>query len=223
MESPKDGNSEDGVLCFAYGSNLSLTQMRCRCPSSQPIGLAHLPGWAWLINERGYANIVRKRTPRPALPSNPSTLSLRSSTSVIPRHNGSDGGVKSSDEKEAKEETLESPTEDERPRGVWGVVYRLHEEDEYILDICEGVPWAYEKRYLHVNLFPHPNSGETDKMKTVRVLVYIDFQRVTPSEPRIEYVDRMNRGIKDAMERWGLPYTYVNAIMRPYIPERLTD
>ncbi|KAI0893715.1 hypothetical protein F4806DRAFT_504114 [Annulohypoxylon nitens] len=220
MESPKDGNSEDGVLYFAYGSNLSLKQMRSRCPCSQPIGLAHLPGWAWLINERGYANIVRKRTPRPALSSNPSTLSLRSLTSQIPRQSGSEGEVKgNSDEKEVKEETLEIPAEDERTRGVWGVVYRLRKGDEETLDICEGVPWAYEKRYLPVNLLPHPNSGETDKMKTIQVLVYIDFQRVTPSNPRIEYVDRMNRGIKDAMERWGLPYTYVNAVMRPYIPE----
>ncbi|VUC31323.1 unnamed protein product [Clonostachys rosea] len=46
------------IIYFAYGSNLSTRQMLKRCPSSTPIGLGHLPGWKWIINERGYANIV---------------------------------------------------------------------------------------------------------------------------------------------------------------------
>ena len=47
------------VIYFAYGSNLSTEQMRHRCPYSLPIGLGHLEGWGWIINARGYANIVR--------------------------------------------------------------------------------------------------------------------------------------------------------------------
>lgn len=43
---------------FAYGSNLSPTQMALRCPSSEPVGLAHLPGYAFIINARRYANVV---------------------------------------------------------------------------------------------------------------------------------------------------------------------
>ncbi|OAA53435.1 AIG2 family protein [Cordyceps fumosorosea ARSEF 2679] len=46
------------VLYFAYGSNLSTAQMRARCPSSTPVGLAVLPGWRWSINARGYANAL---------------------------------------------------------------------------------------------------------------------------------------------------------------------
>ncbi|KAM4055277.1 gamma-glutamyl cyclotransferase, AIG2-like domain-containing protein [Hirsutella rhossiliensis] len=46
------------VLYFAYGSNMSTAQMRQRCPHSTPVGLGLLSGWAWIINERGYANVV---------------------------------------------------------------------------------------------------------------------------------------------------------------------
>lgn len=49
-------------LYFAYGSNLSLTQMlsptvgRCQTATYHSIGL--LRNWRWIIGERGYANIV---------------------------------------------------------------------------------------------------------------------------------------------------------------------
>ncbi|KAL8993393.1 MAG: hypothetical protein Q9169_006383 [Polycauliona sp. 2 TL-2023] len=43
---------------FAYGSNLCLKQMAERCPTSQYIGMARLPHHRWIINRRGYANIV---------------------------------------------------------------------------------------------------------------------------------------------------------------------
>ncbi|KAL3953574.1 hypothetical protein ACCO45_011530 [Purpureocillium lilacinum] len=52
------------ILYFAYGSNLSTTQMRQRCPFSTPVGLGFLEGWRWIINERGYANVV-PMTPSP--------------------------------------------------------------------------------------------------------------------------------------------------------------
>lgn len=46
------------TLYFAYGSNLSLLQMRERCPSSTFVGIGILRGWTWIINARGYANLV---------------------------------------------------------------------------------------------------------------------------------------------------------------------
>ena len=58
-----DENRQE-VLYFAYGSNLSTDQMRHRCPFSTPIGLAHLSGWKWIINKRGYANVVQLPAPR---------------------------------------------------------------------------------------------------------------------------------------------------------------
>lgn len=46
-------------LYFAYGSNLSLKQMKERCPKHRVIGIGALKGYRWIISERGYANIVK--------------------------------------------------------------------------------------------------------------------------------------------------------------------
>ncbi|CRL22564.1 AIG2-like [Penicillium camemberti] len=44
---------------FAFGSNMSLTQMAERCPGSTFIGKATLRGYKWQINQRHVANIVK--------------------------------------------------------------------------------------------------------------------------------------------------------------------
>lgn len=44
---------------FGYGSNLWLHQMSLRCPSSNYVGIARLESYRWIINDRGYANIVQ--------------------------------------------------------------------------------------------------------------------------------------------------------------------
>jgi len=46
------------TLYFGYGSNLWLYQMSLHCPTSKYIGVARLPNYRWIINSRGYANIV---------------------------------------------------------------------------------------------------------------------------------------------------------------------
>ena len=51
------------TLYFAYGSNLSLTQMSLRCPTSTYHSLALLPNYKWVIGPRGYANIVSSPSP----------------------------------------------------------------------------------------------------------------------------------------------------------------
>ncbi|MCJ1421377.1 hypothetical protein MMC32_007740 [Xylographa parallela] len=66
IDSPVIGNLDEllassNTLYFAYGSNLSLLQMQARCPSSRFVGVGLLNGWKWIINERGYANIVPMR------------------------------------------------------------------------------------------------------------------------------------------------------------------
>ncbi|KAI2776685.1 hypothetical protein F4815DRAFT_483909 [Daldinia loculata] len=169
----------NGVLYFAYGSNLSSVQMRKRCPRSTPVGLAYLSGWTWIINERGYANIVEDRT---------------------------------------------------KIGGIYGIIYRLHPDDEKWLDMNEGVPWAYERRFIEVEGLATTSTAKgegeeevelIDQGKTsekIRALAYIDFHRIRPSHPKNEYIYRMNNGIEEAMMQWGLPEQYVDSVIRPSIP-----
>ncbi|KAF2180510.1 hypothetical protein K469DRAFT_714480 [Zopfia rhizophila CBS 207.26] len=46
------------AIYFGYGSNLWLHQMELRCPTSTYLGVARLNGYKWIINDRGYANVV---------------------------------------------------------------------------------------------------------------------------------------------------------------------
>lgn len=51
------------------------------------------------------------------------------------------------------------------------------------------------------------------------MLVYIDRKRVVDDDPKEEYIYRMNRGIEDAVDA-GIPFAYVQKVIRPFIPER---
>jgi gamma-glutamylcyclotransferase (GGCT)/AIG2-like uncharacterized protein YtfP len=53
--------NETKRLHFAYGSNLWLKQMQCRCPNHRVIGIGVLKGYRWIISKRGYANIVKSK------------------------------------------------------------------------------------------------------------------------------------------------------------------
>ena len=55
--SPEVEHDVDSIY-FGYGSNLWMEQMILRCPTSIHIGVGRLPGFRWLINDRGYANII---------------------------------------------------------------------------------------------------------------------------------------------------------------------
>lgn len=154
-------------LYFAYGSNLWLQQMRRRCPTSTYKGLARLLQWRWIINTRGYAN-------------------------VIP----SDG--------------------DE----VWGMIYTLPPPDELELDINEGVPWAYEKQMLNVEVRFEDASKNGDISQPAinqTVLCYVDANRVLEAQPKGEYIHRINMGIRDAKKK-GMPSSYVDKYLRPFVP-----
>lgn len=57
---------------------------------------------------------------------------------------------------------------------------------------------------------------ETDK----KALVYVDFLRVEESEPKTEYIYRMNLAITDALNE-GVPEDYIEKYLRPFIPDQL--
>ncbi|KAK4698026.1 gamma-glutamylcyclotransferase, partial [Lecanoromycetidae sp. Uapishka_2] len=46
------------ISYFGYGSNLWKEQMKSRCESSNYLGVGRLPAYRWIINSRGYANVV---------------------------------------------------------------------------------------------------------------------------------------------------------------------
>lgn len=182
------------VLYFAYGSNLSTEQMRQRCPSSTPVGLAYLRGWRWFINGRGYANVAQ----------------LGDSDDEV------EGKGKGKGKGKAKEE---------REEGVYGLLYLLPPQDEERLDGYEGVPWAYQKFQVDVKWARKNSSDEEEEEEDayededeepLRALIYVDGERVEEGPPREEYVDRMEKGIEDGVENWGLDEEYADKVMRKF-------
>ena len=179
---------------FAYGSNLHLKQMKRRCPSSKYVGKARLVNYRWQINERGYANVVEAEG-----------------------------------------------------HWVDGLVYEINTPDEAKLDINEGVSKnAYTKKQLKVQLHRAPsmlyrrpvswivNRGGPSKIcrqataqgqKTAEhkqhwvqdVLVYISLNYIQDSQPKDEYVNRINLGIVDA-RALGIDEDYISNCVRPLIP-----
>jgi gamma-glutamylcyclotransferase len=59
LSHPVMANSNKNTVYFGYGSNLWRQQMEQRCPHSEYKGVARLNNYKWLINERGYANVVQ--------------------------------------------------------------------------------------------------------------------------------------------------------------------
>ncbi|PHH76163.1 hypothetical protein CDD80_1757 [Ophiocordyceps camponoti-rufipedis] len=174
---------------LAYGSNLHLEQMAQRCPNSTYLGLGILADYRWQINQRGYANIVA-----------------------------------------AKDHHIQ------------GLVYEIDAADEARLDVNEGVAKkAYQKRLLPVflrcaasNLYRRPvawvvsnggpkvllgDSQQAWEPPTLEfdVLVYLSLDQVCDSEPKSEYVRRMNLGIADARVL-GVDEDYIRDSIRPFIP-----
>lgn len=161
--------STNSTTYFGYGSNLWKHQMSQRCPTSDYLGTAKLSGFRWIINQRGYANVV----------------------------------------------------ETDKTDEVWGLVYNLRPKDERRLDLNEGVPIAYTKENITVSFWPAVNGSKADiesKAKEREMLVYIDRVKTKASEPKKEYIYRMNMGIKDALSE-GVPSEYVEGVMRKFIPD----
>jgi hypothetical protein len=50
------------TLHFAYGSNMSRTIMRRHAPGAEPVGVATLADYRFLIAARGYASVAPSRT-----------------------------------------------------------------------------------------------------------------------------------------------------------------
>ena len=96
---------------------------------------------------------------------------------------------------------------------VYGLVYKLSRSDEDNLDRAEHVPDWYTKKKMDIEL--QRSVGE-EKSTALWGLVYID-RIVEEGEPLEEYIDRVNKGIEDAVKE-GMPEWYVEDYMRKFIP-----
>ncbi|KAH6604233.1 hypothetical protein Trco_007679 [Trichoderma cornu-damae] len=192
------------ILYFAYGSNLSTEQMRQRCPYSTAVGLGKITGWRWIINQRGYANIVREEA---------------AAMGTHEEDEGEEGAVEEAKGKGRTEDAAEAESQ------VYGMLYLLPAEDEERLDLYEGVPWAYEKAYLEADWVSSSTEGATrageggggrafEELTPVKVLAYVDRKRIEEGRAKEEYVERMERGIEDAVRNWGMREEYADRTMR---------
>ena len=199
------------TIYFAYGSNLSTTQMSARCPSSTCLGIGLLRGWKWIITARGYANVVE--LPKETQPATTSegTANPDLPAAIAPH------STQSSE--------LFAATTSEDFTIVYGLVYSLPPVDEASLDGYEGVPWAYTKEVHGIEFWPRgEGEGEVPSVgaekpgngQIVKALVYVDRKRVEPAAPKAEYVGRMGRGVKESKE-WGIPGEWLERVVGGFV------
>lgn len=108
---------------------------------------------------------------------------------------------------------------------VWGMLYVLDEGDGRRLDQAEGVPVAYVKRWLDVEVV-RGNAAEGKGIgegrgitgEVVKALVYIDEKRTDEGVCKEEYMHRMNRGLEDAMHL-GMEREWVEGNVRRWVRE----
>lgn len=192
--SPSPSSRYDGVLIFAYGSNLWHHQVFRRCPSAKLIGLGRLRHWAWHVNECGYANVKEVSA---TVPYDAATVAWLGPLGA---------GVRKSNER------------------VYGMVYNMSEEDEALLDSYQDVPASYTKQWQWIELWARPEGhvGKIDlskKARRAKVTFYADRQHTTPSPaaciPELAY--KIQQGVLDAIDQ-GVPPKYIDECIRPFLP-----
>lgn len=183
-------SSRTGTFYFAFGSNLSVQQMKDRCvkspeTSSEPVAIARLDGWKWIICERGYANIVpsasRPQSESPPRPRSQSPQVRGQQKSQSPGPAGEDSGrirprTASPARKAGQQRGSPSPSPPVRPKSptseagsatpkqgqdvVWGILYNLSAGDEELLDAHEG-----HSVYRNAFASPNPSTDPAEKRR----------------------------------------------------------
>lgn len=189
------------TIYFGYGSNLWREQMTLRCPTSTYRGIARLRGYRWIINERGYANVVETKTPED---------SSTASTAAVSKDNvwGLVYALQPSDEArlDVNEGVPHSYTKEMLECEFWPA-----DNDDDDDGGGGGDDVENDESALHGSAKRRPAVAKD-------MLVYISRDFVKPSPPKKEYIYRMNMGIADALEL-GVPRGYVNGVLRRFIPD----
>jgi gamma-glutamylcyclotransferase len=118
---------------------------------------------------------------------------------------------------------------------VWGSVWQLSEDDFDRLDEFEGASTGcYKRSVVEVDFWIRDDSSQMllnrerkggqkgVQPRQMDAWLYFDPWRVNSSTPQYEYIHRMNSGILDAVSL-GMPESYVNNVMRQYIPDMKID
>lgn len=199
-------SSKDGTFYFAYGSNLSPSQMSLRLPadprSSEPVAVARLDAHAWIICERGYANVVAQPETDEATDENV-VWGLVYNLSAVD---------------EARLDMFEGHDEHRNPQPQANPNPSEQRRKPYL----QG-DWDYNKHYLPVTVTKWLVDPErhgiaaSDELSSIRVLVYVDELRTRRGKILQEYIGRMNRAIRESIGL-GLQQSWVDAVMRQQIP-----
>ncbi|KIM37079.1 hypothetical protein M413DRAFT_423923 [Hebeloma cylindrosporum] len=95
---------------------------------------------------------------------------------------------------------------------VYGFLYELSTQDVLNLNGFEGP--MYERQTIPVIPI---NKEEHQSKDAVDSLVYVDVERKSESQPRTEYIYRMNMAIADGLKE-GIPSDYMDKYLRAFIP-----
>ncbi|KAH6888078.1 hypothetical protein B0T10DRAFT_460722 [Thelonectria olida] len=190
-------NTTSTTYYFAYGSNLHLRQMKRRCPGSKFIGCARLSHYRWQINERGYANVVAAEG------------------------HWVDGLVYEIDENDEARLDINE-----------GVSKNAYTKQYMTVMLCRGpaslyrrpTAWIVDKGGpAKVRQMAARNSTGSAQFEhhpqqwQQYVLVYISHNYIVDSQPKEEYVHRINMGVTDA-RALGIGWDYISNCIRPYVP-----
>lgn len=213
---PNLTTSKTGTFYFAFGSNLSAYQMSLRLnhtpSSSVPVAIARLDSHAWIICERGYANVV-------SLPASNAASDANTVWGVV---------YNMSPEDEARLDLYEGHNDERNPNVEINPDPATQEWKPYL----QG-GWDYNKHYLPMTVtkwlrdpaeYGVEVAGDwsavessTELQTTIRALVYVDEFRTRPGSIKHEYVGRMNRAIAESVAL-GIPERWVNSVLRKFVP-----
>ncbi|KAK0759771.1 hypothetical protein N5P37_007959 [Trichoderma harzianum] len=183
-------------LYFAYGSNLHIKQMNRRCPNSRFIGTARLCNYRWQINERGYANVTQAEG------------------------HWVDGLVYEIDDTdEAKLDINEGVAKNAYNKRYMTVLLHRAQSTLYRRPVAwiveKGGPAAVGRQ---AKLVAQGRRESSLSHWQDDVLIYVNPNCTIDSNPREEYVNRINLGIADA-RALGVDEDYIRNCIRPFIPE----
>ncbi|KAK4130880.1 hypothetical protein BT67DRAFT_351019, partial [Trichocladium antarcticum] len=199
-------------LYFAYGSNLALGQMAARCPGSSYVGRAVLPDYRWQINERGYANIL------PAAGSSVHGLVFELGGLDPSSASASASASASSSSDEARLDRSEGVHSGAYAKALCAVV--LYPARRAVKTERAAARMEREGDLVAGGIGGGGGGGggwEGFPRVEEDVLVYLSDEFVRPGRPRDEYVDRMNDGVRDAVEM-GVPAAYFTNVVREWVP-----